>query len=81
MENKLTLRLDDEVIKRAKLYARQQNISLSRLIESYLDTITREGADEPEITPLVKSLSGVIDHAPNVDHKAEYMGYLGKKYQ
>jgi len=37
METKLTLRLNDNVIKRAKVYARSHKISLSKMIESYLD--------------------------------------------
>ena len=61
METKLTIRLKENVIKRAKIYARSHKISLSKMIESYLDSITKDKKTEIEITPLVKSLSGVID--------------------
>ena len=61
METKLTIRLKENVIKRAKIYARSHKISLSKMIESYLDSITKDKKMEIEITPLVKSLSGVID--------------------
>ena len=61
METKLTIRLKESVIKRAKIYARSHKISLSKMIESYLDSITKDKKMEIEITPLVKSLSGVID--------------------
>ena len=61
METKLTIRLKESVIKRAKIYARSHKISLSKMIESYLDSITKDKKTEIEITPLVKSLSGVID--------------------
>ena len=62
METKLTLRLNDGVIERAKIYAKSQRISLSKMIESYLDSLTREKDSEKKIpiTPLVESLSGVI---------------------
>ena len=41
MDTKLTLRLDKEIIERAKEYANKNNISLSKIIESYLDAITK----------------------------------------
>jgi predicted HicB family RNase H-like nuclease len=64
MDTKLTLRLNDSVIERAKVYARNHNISLSKMIESYLDSLTKQNEEEKKeasITPLVESLSGVID--------------------
>jgi len=83
METKLTLRLNDKVIKRAKNYARSHKISLSKMIESYLDSITKQNEDEKKIsiTPLVESLSGVIDLPADFDYKKEYRDYLEKKYK
>jgi hypothetical protein len=83
MDTKLTLRLDSNVIGRAKRYARSHNTSLSRMIESYLDSITQQdnNSEMPEITPLVESLSGVIHLSPDFDYKKEYRDYLEKKYR
>lgn len=83
METKLTLRLNDSVIERAKIYAGKQKISLSKMIESYLDHLTREMEDKDKvsITPLVKSLSGVIDLPSDFDYKKEYGDYLIEKYK
>ncbi len=83
METKLTLRLNDNVIKRAKDYARNHKISLSKLIESYLDSITKqkEEGKKISITPLVESLSGVIDLPADFDYKKEYRDYLAEKYK
>lgn len=83
METKLTLRLNDKVIERAKIYAKSQKISLSKMIESYLDSLTREKDPDREIpiTPLVESLSGVIDLPTDFDYKKEYAEYLEKKYK
>ena len=83
MEKKLTLRLDDNVIKRAKKYAKRRKISLSKMIEAYLDSLTKEkDTDEQvEITPLIKSLSGIIDVPDDFDYKKEYREYIEKKYQ
>lgn len=83
METKLTLRLKDSVIERAKIYAKSQKISLSKMIESYLDSLTRENEDlsRTSITPLVESLSGVIDLPSDFDHKKEYGNYILEKYK
>jgi hypothetical protein len=78
MDSKLTLKLEKEVIEKAKFYAKSQHTSLSRLIENYLMTITSE-EDQESITPLVKSLSGIID-LPE-DEKDDYSDYLTKKYR
>jgi hypothetical protein len=83
METKLTLRLNDSVIERAKLYARSHRISLSKMIESYLDSLTKEKKDESKstITPLVESLSGVISLPSDFDYKKEYGDYIIEKYK
>jgi len=82
METKLTLRLSDNVIERAKIYARNHKVSLSKMIESYLDSITTQKEDiKTSITPLVESLSGVIDLPSDFDYKKEYRDYLVKKYK
>ncbi len=83
METKLTLRLTGKVIERAKAYAKSQNISLSKMIESYLDNLTRkkESDSKISITPLVESLSGVIDLPSDFDYKKEYGDFLIEKYK
>lgn len=60
MKTKLTLRLNKQIIERAKDYAKNQNISLSELIENYLKSLTKREDKSPKISPLVESLTGVI---------------------
>ncbi len=83
MDTKLTLRLDDSVIERAKIYARNHKISLSKMIEAYLDSLTKQKDVESKITitPLVESLSGVIDLPDDFDYKKDYSDYLDEKYR
>lgn len=57
MDTKLTLKLNESVIQRAKKYAYDKKMSLSRLIENYLDSLTCEQNEEFEISPFVKSIS------------------------
>ncbi|MDQ3111339.1 MAG: DUF6364 family protein [Bacteroidota bacterium] len=80
MDTKLTLKLDQDIIEKAKEYAKSRKTSVSRLIENFLQKITTENEKE-EITPLVKSLSGIIKLPANYDHKKEYSDYLSKKYR
>ena len=83
METKLTLRLNDNVIERAKKYARNHKISLSKMVESYLDSVTKQkDIDEiKSITPLVDSLIGVIDLPAGYDYKKDYRDYIADKYK
>jgi len=80
MDSKLTLKLKNNIIEKAKLYAKKQNISLSRLIENYLKTVTlKEGNDGIKISPLVLSLTGVIELEES-NYKKRYTDYLSEKY-
>lgn len=80
MDSKLTLKLDSSVIEQAKLYAKNKNTSLSKLIESYLGLLI-EPKESNEVTPLVKSLSGVLDLPKNYDYKEDYKKHLANKYK
>lgn len=81
MDTKLTLIADKEIIEKAKQYAKSQKISLSRLIESYLSSLVSKKTEEIEISPLVKSLSGVISLEYDFDAKEKYTDFLLEKYK
>ena len=81
MDTKLTLNVDKSVIERAKEYAKSHKISLSKLIETYLASLTNKKSQETEITPLVESLTGVIELEKDFDYKNGYSDYLMEKYK
>lgn len=81
METKLTLRLKKEIIEKAKEFASIHRISLSKLIESYLESITVPKEQKSDISPLVESLSGVISLDNDYDYKREYGKFLTEKYR
>lgn len=81
MDSKLTLKLNHDVIQRAKQYAEAHNISLSRLIENYLQSLAAPSPSSVVITPLVQSLSGVVDQEHIVSDKDAYADYIKKKYE
>ena len=78
MDTKLTLKLDNSIIEMAKLYAKDNNISLSRLIENYLQAITIKKKKKIKISPLVESLTGVIE--TKGDSRKSYTDFLSEKY-
>lgn len=80
MDTKLTLKLKGAVIERAKNYAKDKNTSLSSIVESYLNMLTAPQGNDADITPLVKSLSGVLNAEKDFDYKKSYQGHLIKKY-
>ena len=80
MDTKLTLKLDKSIIDKAKEYAKGNNISLSKMIENYLQALTNKQSKEIKISPLVESLIGVIPHIKK-DYKKDYTKYLSEKYK
>lgn len=75
----MTLRLDKDVILRAKEYSREVGKPVSRLVEDYFRAVTSPATQEGEgLPPLVKSLLGCIEGS-GVDED-DYRRYLEDKY-
>lgn len=83
MQVGLTLKIDKEVIGKAKKYASFQKTTLSRLVESYLKTLVDEDhtQSENEISPFVKSMQTGIKVPADLVDKNEYVDYLTEKYE
>lgn len=81
MDAKLTLKLNEDIIEKAKEYAKSKKTSLSDLIENYLQKLTSDKKSKNTITPLVKSLSGIISLPEDYDDKEDYTDYLTNKYK
>lgn len=75
-KRKLTLRVNEHLIERAKLYAAQHNISVSELIEVFFVRLDETTADAN--TPLVQLLTGLIPD--EVDVVQMYGDYLIEKH-
>lgn len=73
MNTKLTLTIEQDVIQKAKEYAKDKNRSLSDIIENYLKYLTQENKDEkpPKLTPIVKSLKGSFKMPKDFNYKEE----------
>ena len=82
MDAKLTLKLNQEIIEKAKLYASDKKLSLSRLIENYLNALTSEKTNnELEISDFVKSMSSKTGIPADYDYKNERATDLYKKHK
>jgi len=86
MDAKLTLKLDKNVIEKAKVYAAEHKHSLSLLVENYLKTIIeierKENTKEIEISSFVKSLAvGKGEVSVDFDYKKDRQDYLSQKYK
>ena len=82
MNTKFTLKLDQEIIEKAKHYASEKKLSLSRIIENYLNSLTSDKTNnEIQISPFVKSLSSGIKIPADYDYKKDRADYLEQKYK
>ena len=73
---KLTLSIDKAIAIRAKRYSKQRGISVSKLVEEYLDVISTP-PQASDLPPILRSLRGTLKSAD----PGEYRNYLIKKYR
>ena len=80
MQTKLTLRLDAELVRRAKAYARQSGKSVSSVVADFFALLGRREEDgRDELTPAVRSLVGALGGA-RVSER-DYHRYLDEKHR
>lgn len=80
MKTRLNLTIDEDLLKKVKLYADRNNESISNLVEEYFETIVKK--------PKQKSLLDILDELPkpkeiypkDFDFKEEYYKERAKKY-
>lgn len=75
--SKLTLSVDPLVAERAKRYAKQKGVSVSRLVETYLTSVSNSNEVESTEPPILHSLRGSLKKA-NID---DYRKHLAAKYR
>ena len=80
MQTKLTLRLDSELIERAKVYARATGRSVSQLVSDYFSVLASNG-DVPQsvrVFDIVAALHGSL--AASDQGESDYDAYRDAKY-
>jgi len=80
LDAKLTLSIDKDVARRAKVYAKTKGRSLSDIVENYLMLLTKNSAiEDTDFSPRVKSLLGSVALPADFDYKKELADSLAKK--
>jgi hypothetical protein len=55
---KLTLSVDERIVARAKRYAKQQGVSVSQMVEAYLEAVAEPTSAVAQDAPILRSLRG-----------------------
>jgi hypothetical protein len=83
MHTKLTLRIEEPLIKAAKKYSKAHGKSVSQLIADYLFLITQKTSHkmpkQKRLPPITRSLKGIL-HGKEV-REEDYKKYIRKKYK
>jgi hypothetical protein len=81
MHVKLTLRIEEPLIKAAKQYSKDHDKSLSQLIADYLFLLTAKSSkkDHEEMPPLTRTLKGIL-HGTKV-REEDYNKHLKSRYR
>jgi len=82
MTTKLTVLVEEETIKRAKKYSAQTGQSLSKLIENYLDSVTRsQEIKDKKFSPRIKRLMGSVKLPKNFNYKKAVEDAVKEKFK
>ena len=81
MTTKLTLTLDNKIIETAKMYAKKNKISLSRLVEFYFKSLDSDFGNQIEnLPPITKELSGIAKMETSKSDKKLLEEALNEKF-
>jgi uncharacterized protein DUF6364 len=80
VDTKLTLKLDEKAIERAKDYANRRGVSLSRMVETYFLSLTDREEARLEPTGVVAELAGILADKEIDLSKEGRARYLARKY-
>ncbi len=78
MQQRLTLRMDEALVRRAKAYARRTGTSVSALVADYFAVLGQSAEDELDLSPTVRSLVGVL--ADSEIDETDYLDHLAAKH-
>lgn len=80
MDSEITIRVSSALMEQVERYASERNTTVSESVEHHLRTLVQDRQEDDRLTPLVKSLSGIISLPENFDFKKSYGEYLDRKY-
>lgn len=78
MNTKLTLRMDEDLVRRAKAEASRRGKSVSQMVSEFVDSLGSPRRDEKKLPPITASLVGVLKgHRVS---EADYKRHLREKH-
>lgn len=81
MGTKLTLRMDEAVIRKAKRLASARKVSLSRMVSDYFKSLSVQHNEEAIDSPILQELTGIL--SPKTNNKKllnSYKKHIEDKY-
>ena len=81
MKKSITITVDEKLLENAKRYANHHNTSISHLVEAHLIYLCNKKQSVEHISPLVRSLSGIITLPEDCNSKDDYTRQLIEKYK
>jgi Family of unknown function (DUF6364) len=82
MRRRLTLRLDEKLIEKAKKIAKNSNVSLSELVTDFLKSVTNSYGEIESSSPVLSEISGILPgrRTQKALH-GEYGRHIEEKYR
>jgi len=78
MTSKITLYSESELIKEIKVYAKEHNTSVSKIVNTFFKNLLHQDEPSNKQSKITDSLIGIID-IKTVD-ESDYKDYLAEKY-
>ena len=78
MNTKLTLRMDETVVQKAKIEAKRRGKSVSRMVSEFIESIGLQQTSEKVLPPTTASLVGILKGKEISEE--DYKTHLREKY-
>lgn len=81
MKTKVNLTIEKEILKKVKLYAEENHVSVSSIVEEFFEELIKpEKEIETDLFEIVDKIKPNIEFPENFDWKKEYYEAKAKKY-
>jgi hypothetical protein len=78
MNTKLTLRMDETIVQKAKIEAKRRGKSVSRMVSEFIESIGLQQTSEKVLPPTTASLVGILKGKEISEE--DYKNHLREKY-
>ena len=78
MNTKLTLRMDEKTVRKAKMEAKRRGKSVSQMVAEYIESIGLQQNSEKDLPPTTASLVGILKGKKISEE--DYKAHLREKY-